>query len=97
MRHGFAGFVCVGLLVVAPVAVAADLRAQVEQYRLAHEADIVSTLDDLVRLPSIEADPAGLAATATRLGGWLTSRGFNVTPLSAGVGTPGSANRDAVA
>ncbi len=75
------------LLLVAQAPSAADLRTEVDRYRLAHEADIVGTLDQLVRLPSVEADPAGLAVAATTIGGWLTSRGFSVTQLSAGAGT----------
>lgn len=66
---------------------AANLNGAVERYRRAHEPDIVGALADLVRLPSVEADPAGLTATATLLSGWLEQRGFKVTPLSAGAGT----------
>ncbi len=63
------------------------LRIQVERYRATHEKEIVGRLAELVSLRSVEADPAGLTATAERIGGWLAARGFTVTQLSAGPGT----------
>ncbi len=57
---------CIDLRSASP-AHAAELRSQVQQYRLAHEADIVGEIDALTRLKSIAADPAGLAATAHAL------------------------------
>jgi len=88
MTRNILGVLCAALLAASPAAGVADLQGQVERYRLAHEADIVGSLAELVRLPSIEADPAGLAAAATTISGWLTSRGFAVSSLSAGAGTP---------
>jgi acetylornithine deacetylase/succinyl-diaminopimelate desuccinylase-like protein len=67
---------------------AADLRAQVQQYRLAHESAIVSQIDALTRLKSIAADPAGLVATAHALEDALKQRGFEVSELSTGAGSP---------
>jgi len=68
-------------------AAAADLHGQVERYRRAHEREIVGALDELVRFHSVAAEPAGIAAAADRLQGWLTARGFAVYRLSAGPGT----------
>ena len=67
---------------------AADLSAQVQQYRLAHEAAIVGQLDALTRLKSIAADPAGLLATAHALEDALKQRGFEVSELFTGTGSP---------
>lgn len=67
---------------------AADLPAQVQQYRLAHEAAIVGQLDALTRLKSIAADPAGILATAHALEDALKQRGFEVSELSTGAGSP---------
>jgi acetylornithine deacetylase/succinyl-diaminopimelate desuccinylase-like protein len=67
---------------------AADFRAQVQQYRLAHEADIVGELTALTRLKSVAADPAGIVATAHALEDALKTRGFEVSELSTGAGSP---------
>jgi acetylornithine deacetylase/succinyl-diaminopimelate desuccinylase-like protein len=67
---------------------AADLRTQVEQYRLAHEAAIVGELDALTRLKSVAADPAGIIAAAHALEDALKRRGFEVSELSGGSGSP---------
>ncbi len=72
---------------IAAVA-AADLNAQVAKYRAAHEAAIVASLDELVRLKSVAAEPAGLRAAADRLQISLQQRGFDARELSAGDGTP---------
>jgi acetylornithine deacetylase/succinyl-diaminopimelate desuccinylase-like protein len=65
---------------------AANLRDPVESYRIAHEAQIVGQLDELTRIRSIAADPAGLAAAADRLQSLLNERGFETQQLSAGGG-----------
>jgi acetylornithine deacetylase/succinyl-diaminopimelate desuccinylase-like protein len=67
---------------------AADLRTQVESYRLAHEAAIVGQLDELTRLKSVAADPAGIIAAAHLLEDALKQRGFEVSELSTGSGSP---------
>jgi acetylornithine deacetylase/succinyl-diaminopimelate desuccinylase-like protein len=67
---------------------AADIRAQIEQYRLGHESAIVGQLDALTRLKSIAADPAGILAAAHALEDLLKQRGFEVSELSVGVGSP---------
>ena len=68
--------------------VADDLWNQVDGYRIAHERQIVGQLDELTRIRSIAADPAGLAAAAARLQTLLQERGFKARQLSAGPGTP---------
>jgi acetylornithine deacetylase/succinyl-diaminopimelate desuccinylase-like protein len=65
---------------------AASLRDQVERYRSAHESQIVGQLDELTRIRSIAADPAGLALAADRLQALLKQRGFETRQLSAGAG-----------
>ena len=79
---------CAASILLASLGSAADLRSQVEQYRLAHEADIVGEIDALTRLRSIAADPPGLAATAHALQTALKSRGFEVALLSTGENSP---------
>src|SRR6202167_4322681 len=79
---------CAASIFLASLSSAADLRSQVEQYRLAHEADIVGEIDALTRLKSIAADPAGLSATAHALEAALKSRGFEVSLLSTGANSP---------
>lgn len=64
------------------------LAARVETYRIAHEADIVRQLDELTRLKSVAADPAGLKATADRLQALLKQRGFETSQLGLGGGGP---------
>jgi acetylornithine deacetylase/succinyl-diaminopimelate desuccinylase-like protein len=73
---------------VALPAGAADFRAQVQQYRRAHEAAIVGELAALTRLKSVAADPAGIAATAHALEDALKQRGFEVSELATETGSP---------
>jgi acetylornithine deacetylase/succinyl-diaminopimelate desuccinylase-like protein len=61
-----------------------SLNGDVRAWRLAHEKEIVANLADLVRLRSVAADPAGLAATAAWLEGELKRRGFDAKQLSGG-------------
>jgi acetylornithine deacetylase/succinyl-diaminopimelate desuccinylase-like protein len=67
---------------------AADLRSEVQAYRLAHEAAIVGEIDALTRLKSVAADPAGLNATAQALESALKARGFEASLLSTGPNSP---------
>lgn len=67
---------------------AASLLDQVEDYRRARESSILRQLDELTRIKSIAADPAGIAAAADLLQSWLARRGFRATQLSAAPGTP---------
>ena len=75
-------------LLIASPALAADLRAQVRDYRAAHEAAIVGQLDDLARLKSVAADPQGLTSTGAYLEGQLKARGFETQSWSAGGSPP---------
>jgi acetylornithine deacetylase/succinyl-diaminopimelate desuccinylase-like protein len=74
-------------LIAAPSR-AAELNVPVDQYRSRHEAAIVGELDELTRLKSVAADPAGIAAAAARLRELLAARGFDVQLLSAGPAVP---------
>jgi acetylornithine deacetylase/succinyl-diaminopimelate desuccinylase-like protein len=73
-------------LLAAAHAAAASLADEVDRYRIAHEAAIIGQLDELTRLRSIAADPAGLTATADRLQALLKQRGFDATQLSTTTG-----------
>jgi acetylornithine deacetylase/succinyl-diaminopimelate desuccinylase-like protein len=88
MRGLFSAATAACFLVAAGQAPAADLHDQVERYRIAHEAAIVGELDQLVRIRSIAADPAGIAAAADHLLKLLQERGFAAKKLTAGPGTP---------
>src|SRR6202163_142408 len=79
---------CAAMVLAVAEAHAADLNSQVDRYRSLHEAAIVGELDELTRLKSVAADPAGVAAAADRLQQLLKERGFEVQQLSAGTGTP---------
>ena len=79
---------CAASVLLASLSQAADLRSQVNQYRLAHEADIVGEIDALTRLKSIAADPSGLIAAAQALQAALKSRGFEASLLSTGANSP---------
>jgi acetylornithine deacetylase/succinyl-diaminopimelate desuccinylase-like protein len=74
-----------GLALAAPAS-AAELRDQVRSWRTAHEAQVVGDLADLTAIPSVAADPAGVAATAERLQDELRRRGFETRKLSAVAG-----------
>jgi acetylornithine deacetylase/succinyl-diaminopimelate desuccinylase-like protein len=79
--------IMVGLALAAP-ARAADLKDQVRAWRSAHEAQVVGALADLTAIPSIAADPAGLAQAADRLSDELRRRGFETRKLSVAAGMP---------
>ena len=79
---------CAAEIVLASPARAADLRSQVQEYRRGHEAAIVGEIDALTRLKSVAADPAGIVATAHALEDALKQRGFEVSELSTGAGSP---------
>lgn len=70
------------------VQVAAAAPLTVTQWRTAHEADIVGQLDRLVRIPSIAADPKGMADAADQLLAELAARGFAARRLNAPSGGP---------
>jgi acetylornithine deacetylase/succinyl-diaminopimelate desuccinylase-like protein len=82
-------FVAAGFALLAIVpALGADLRTGVDGYRAAHEAAIVGQLDELIRLPSVAANPKGLSATAAHLEGLLKARGFETASWSAAGAPP---------
>src|SRR3954463_15208399 len=88
MRCPFSTALVIVCISAAAQAFPADLRDQVERYRLAHEAQIVGQLDDLTRIRSVAADPAGVAAAADHLQRLLKERGFETRQLSSAPGTP---------
>jgi acetylornithine deacetylase/succinyl-diaminopimelate desuccinylase-like protein len=51
-------------------------------------SEIVGQLDELIRIRSVAADAAGLAAAADRLQALLKERGFETKQLSPGTGVP---------
>lgn len=61
----------------------AELRQIVERYRATHERQILAQLDRLVRVRSVAADPADLAAAAGILVDALRQRGFEAQLLTA--------------
>ena len=73
-----------GLLVLlaAMQASGADLRDQVQSYRVTHESQIIDQLVDLTRIKSIAADPSGLTEAAGKLQTLLKERGFETKQLS---------------
>jgi acetylornithine deacetylase/succinyl-diaminopimelate desuccinylase-like protein len=75
-------------LTAAPAICANDAAwlRKVEDYRRAHEVSILGELDALTRLPSVAANPSGIAAAASRLEGLLKARGFETAMLA----VPGS-------
>ena len=77
-----------------------ELKRQVDGWRAAHETQIISQFDSLLRFPSVAAEPSGTTAAAAWLEQQLQARGFdarlltvpNAPPLVFGsLGTPGAA------
>ena len=66
------------------------VRDRVRAYRAAHEKEIVTELSDLLALPNVATHVADVERNADRLTAMLQRRGFAVTRLSAGEGTPPS-------
>jgi acetylornithine deacetylase/succinyl-diaminopimelate desuccinylase-like protein len=75
------------LLWAAAHASAADLHAQIDGYRVSHEAQIIDQLVDLTRIKSIATEPSGLIAEADKLEALLKQRGFKTQQLSAVAGS----------
>ena len=88
MKRSFGAMLGVLALLGSARGAGATLAEQVDRYRAAHEAAIVGRLDELSRLPSIAADPAGLIAAADRLQALLKERGFDATELFGPAGPP---------
>jgi acetylornithine deacetylase/succinyl-diaminopimelate desuccinylase-like protein len=88
MTHSL-GAVCALVVVFAATqASAANVRDQVDAYRMAHESQIIGQLIELTSIKSIAADPAGLSAAADRLQSLLKERGFETQQLSSVAGAP---------
>jgi acetylornithine deacetylase/succinyl-diaminopimelate desuccinylase-like protein len=79
---------CAASILLAAQSSAADLSSRIDGYRTTHEAAIVGQLDELARLKSVAADPAGLKAMADRLQELLKQRGFESTQLVSDTGGP---------
>jgi acetylornithine deacetylase/succinyl-diaminopimelate desuccinylase-like protein len=79
---------CAVSILLAAQSSAADLKSRIDGYQTQHEAAIVGQLDELTRLKSVAADPAGLRAMADRLQELLKQRGFEVSLLGADTGAP---------
>jgi acetylornithine deacetylase/succinyl-diaminopimelate desuccinylase-like protein len=79
---------CAASILLAAQSSAADLNSRIDGYRTTHEAAIVGQLDELARLKSVAADPAGLKAMADRLQELLKQRGFESTQLVSDTGGP---------
>ena len=79
---------CAASMLLAAQSSAADLKSRVDGYRSTHEAAIVGQIDELARLKSVAADPAGLKAMADRLQELLKQRGFEVAQLGSDTGAP---------
>ena len=88
MKRTFAAVLALISFGVATGASAADLRQQVDRYRLAHEVEIVGQLEALTRIDSVAADPAGLDREANALLALLKARGFDTQPLPSKLGPP---------
>jgi acetylornithine deacetylase/succinyl-diaminopimelate desuccinylase-like protein len=86
MRHVLAA--AIAALLFGPAASAADLASQVRAWRAAHEPQIVGELDELTRIRSVAADPAGLKVAANRLQALLAQRGFEARQIATGVASP---------
>jgi acetylornithine deacetylase/succinyl-diaminopimelate desuccinylase-like protein len=79
----------VSFLALAPAAHCdPGLARKVAAYRAAHEQAIVRELDELTRIKSVAAEPAGLAAAANRLQALLKARGFETAQLRDAAATP---------
>ena len=75
-------------LATAHSACSADLKTDVDHYRLAHEAEIVGQLDALTRIDSVAASPSGLAREADALLALLKARGIDARLLKPPSGPP---------
>jgi len=53
-----------------------DLKKQVDGWRAAHETQILTQFDTLLRFPSVAAQPQGTAAAGAWLQNELKARGF---------------------
>jgi len=66
----------------------ADLKSDVQAWRSAHERQIIDQLTEYTAIPSVAAQPDGLAQMATRLEAELKARGFTARLLPGLAGSP---------
>lgn len=78
----------IAALDAAEPAAADETTTQVRTYLAQHEKDIVGMLAELVRFPSVAANPGGIQAAADRLQAWLKARRFQTEQLAVAPGTP---------
>ncbi len=78
---------CVAAMACTVSARADTLKQQVDGWRTAHEQDILTPFDTLIRFHSVAAEPQGIAAAAGWLQDALKTRGFQ-TELLAVPGAP---------
>ncbi|MGN6515410.1 MAG: M20/M25/M40 family metallo-hydrolase, partial [Rhizomicrobium sp.] len=71
-----------GIFFAASAHAADTLKHQVDDWRAAHEPQIIGTFDTLLRFPSVAADPAGVAEAGAWLQDQLKARGFETALLS---------------
>lgn len=76
------------LAAISSAAPAADLPESIAQWRQAHERQIVDDLAGFVSIPSVAANPDGLAAMADRLRAKLAQGGFQTRLIGADTGAP---------
>ncbi len=75
-------------LFASPAAAGDALKSQVDGWRGAHETQIVSSFDQLLRFPSVAADPKGTQAAAAYLKRQLEDRGFHAELLTVSSAPP---------
>src|SRR5918997_6946678 len=67
---------------------AASVRAEVRRYRVAHDAEILRELADLLALPNVASDSVNIRANARHLVAMLERRGVRARLLHAADGPP---------
>lgn len=73
---------CAAAVACLGAARADTLKAQVDGWRAAHETEILTQFDTLLRLHSVAAEPQGIAAAADFLQNALKARGFQAELLT---------------
>lgn len=81
MRWAIGASVIAGVVCVTSAA-GDGLKRDVDGWRAAHETQIITQFDHLLRLPSVAADSSGLAAAASYLEHQLADRGFDASLLT---------------
>lgn len=73
---------CAAAMACLAFARADTLKSQVDGWRAAHEAEILTQFDTLLRFHSVAAEPQGIAAAADWLQNALKARGFHAELLT---------------